>query len=126
MVEAVTADSIMTFLSQPGFMAANEHIQSRAVQLEGFPLPPPKLFLRQLVHKGAFVHSTLCRHDCSPPHLENVTVVTCVECVFVSHFIGGKIGIATFFHIKLCILEASSHRTYTPTLSPGLGTVGFM
>jgi hypothetical protein len=47
----------------------------------------------------------------------------------VSHFIGGKkIGIVTFFHIKLCILEASSHRThtYTNTLSAGVGTVGFM
>lgn len=27
------------FLSLPGFMTANEHIQSKAVQLEGFPLP---------------------------------------------------------------------------------------
>lgn len=61
MVEAVTADSTMTiyFLSQSGLMAANEHIQSKAVQLEGFPLPPPKLFLRQLVHNGAFFHSIL-------------------------------------------------------------------
>lgn len=44
----------------------------------------------------------------------------------MSHFTGDKdIGIATF-PTKLCILEASSHRTHTHTLSAGVGTVGFV
>jgi hypothetical protein len=53
----------MTFLSLPVFVAADEHIQSKAVQLESFRLAsstPPMLFLRQLVHNGTFFHSILC------------------------------------------------------------------
>lgn len=101
-------------------MTANEHTQSQAVQLEGFPLPfdSSKAFPQAAGAQWNIFHSTLCMHDYGPPHQENVTVVTCVECGFVSHLIGGKMGIATFFHIKVYILEASSHRTYTPTLSP--------
>lgn len=80
--------------------------------LEGLPLPLPKLFLRQLVHSGTLFHSTLCTHDCSL-HEWGISLVTCVECGFVSHFIGSKDRHSNFFHIKLCILEASSHGTHT-------------
>lgn len=108
----------------PGPMAADEHIQSKAHNLR-LPVAPPKLSLRQPVHNGTFFHSTLCTHDCSPPHLQNVTTVTCVECGFVSHFIGGKIGIATFFILNRAFWKQVAIE-HTPTLSPGVGTVGFM
>lgn len=85
-------------------MAANEHIWSKADNWKASPrlLSPPELFVRQLVNNGTFFHSTLCTHDCSPPHLENVIVVTCVECGFVSHFIGGKVWHSNFFSILNC------------------------
>lgn len=106
-------------------MTANEHTQSQAVQLEGFPLPfdSSKAFPQAAGAQWNIFHSTLCMHDYGPPHQENVTVVTCVECGFVSHLIGGKMGIATFFHIKVYILEVAIEHTH-PHFHPGGGDSG--
>lgn len=89
------------------------------------PVTPPELSLRQPVHNGTFFHSTLCTRLQPSTHGENVTTVTCVEYGFVSHFIGGKIGIATFFILNRAFWKQVAIE-HTPTLSPGVGTVGFM
>lgn len=111
-------------------MAANEHIWSKADNWKASPrlLSPPELFIRQLVHNRTFFHSTLCTHDCSPPHLENVIVVTCVECGFVSHFIGGKVWHSNFFSILNCAFwkQVAIGHTHPQTLSAGVGIVGSM
>lgn len=81
-------------------MTANEHIQSKAVQLEGLPLPfdSSKAFPQAAGSQwNIFPLYTLYAWLPPSPHVESVTVVTCVEYGFVSHLIGDKIGIATFF-----------------------------
>lgn len=108
-------------------MTADEHTQSQAVQLEGFPLPfdSSKAFPQAAGAQWDIFHSTLCTHGCGLPHLEDVTVVTCVERRFVSHLIGDKIGIATFFILN-CTFWKQVAIVHTPTRKLEVGTVSFI
>lgn len=112
----VTDDSHHGFFESTSFCGSKSTVKSKAVQLEGFPLAstPPKLFLRRPVHNGTFSHfySLWVTALHTPGECQFGNVWGGGEWNFVNHFIDDKeIRIATYF--ILCILEASSHRTYT-------------